>query len=239
MNYTHRAWAKSACILLAASGILAWSTTARAAVLAHTGNVASDPAGTGAVDVTFLKGTTSPGQDYLGAYEIFNSNSSHVILNDFGVTSPSAAVDRVVEGVVNSSGVAWNGYVLQMVGADFSGLGSGLVTPDTNSVVAGGTYGDAFVHMFPLIGSYGVALSGITRTNTDATLTIFFDAPVLPGDAFQLGFDMFGSGISFDPGAATYQAAIIQVPLAVPEPGTCLLLGIGTLLLQRRRKASH
>ena len=236
MSLGAQTWARPVYFLVGLAAALAAGQAARASLLAHTGTVGSTPPGTGAVNVTFLKGTTNPGQDYFGASEIFNENAAHTIINDFGVTTATASLDRAIEGVMNNTPDAWNAYAIQLVGADFAGLGSGLASPDVNPVVVGGAFGDALIHMNVLTGTFGVASSSITRTATDATLVISFDTPVQPGDIFQLGFDFFGSGTSVDPAATNYEAALNQLPFVapVPEPGTCVLLSAGAMLLARR-----
>ncbi len=78
-----------------------------------------------------------------------------------------------------------------------------------------------------------------TFAGTDPTTETFldFDNQTATGGSLTLSIQANGSGNAFSRGSAINAARLERVDAVVPEPGSLALVGLGTLLVLRRRRA--
>ena len=131
-----------------------------------------------------------------------------------GAGGPALPVTEVLQVAGNRP---WTDWPEEVIGADAAGA------PD---------YGWSWVN--PSILVNGVTPGGLTITGVGTNNLSFFFNPVAPGSVVQIRKDLVYNGI---PGAAFVGTlAVHEYP--TPEPATVGLMGIGSLLMWRRRRAS-
>jgi len=200
----------------------------RAGVIAHNGQVTSNPVGNGDVDVEFFE-LTGGGVPVDGAdqhFAIYGSVVAHTLLD---IYDEGQTLNLVVDSPVNQTGVSWSNYVVQLEGADFLDIGGNLV----DAVDSIGLFGS--INKILLIeggDSVSIAEAGIIRTDEGATLIISFDDPIDHNEGISLAFIVGDIGVT-DLGYTSVRTPIASI---IPEPISAAMLGmIGVVCLYGRR----
>ena len=161
-------------------------STARADVVVHNGSVASG--GTGEVQIDFFSASVDGG---LFAATNFRENVTHTFEYDYEppIEPPVLFFQLAIR---NSTDIAWKDYHIDLTGADFFGFSDfpdpAELVPEINPVVFEGTGNDEILFRTAGDNQVTVESSMIERDGENASLWIFFDDLVDPGEAFQLAF---------------------------------------------------
>lgn len=200
-------------------------------VVFHNGSVASG--GTNAVQIDFF--TDSP-DGALFAATNFRENAT--LIHQYAYQPPVEPPVLFFElAVRNSTDIAWKDFHVDLFGADFFGFNVGFpggpLAREVDPVVREGIGPEDILFRDPANpNAIEVESSMIVRDGQDASLWMFFDDFVDPGEAFQLSFRVNDVGI------AELDYTMHQAPSVIPAPGAALLgmLGFTTMAWAKKRR---
>jgi subtilisin family serine protease len=160
-----------------------------AAVFMHNGRLSSNGSGEVEADLFW---TSVPGGFF--STRQFLDVAPHTV-RDFYPRFVDIPVLTIELAIRNETGAAWSGYQIDLLGSDFVGLNRGSfrgpAARDIDPVVENLGFSDGDILFLDDRGEAGeisLAGSSIERHGENATLTIRFDDPVDPGEAFLLAY---------------------------------------------------
>ena len=236
-------------------------TVARAEIVAHNGNSASDPAPSPselAANLSLFAFGPSVNETLDDSNSFFDPRPFDDVSKTFHematleleylflVDEDEPPVADAFETVTNDTGVGWSGFFINIQFADFHVPGEGGLLPVSEGEL---TVGDVVFASADFLGDPTMTLARGTDPAKDVPSVqleiLFGDRGLLDGEEFTLTFDIglvldeFDDPVPLPDGVSFDGFAMQQTPVAIPAPGAAVLamLGLGCVGWVRRRGA--